>query len=579
VKNALILFLTKLSNLANPKKSASRVVDQPSNFIFDSEAGVLLDKQGRIVELRPQAMHVLHQLISNRGKPVLKETIVENVWNGTVVTDDSLVKAIGDIRKVLGDKKHDIVKTVHKRGYLIVDDQSIISQSNINKPTTNSNSKSNSSARLNKAATAMVVVVFTVSFAAFSIYYKSKDKMENNDSNLPIVAVLKFKAIRPQQSDSAFEEGFTEDLISELARSRQVRVISRHSGFAISTSGLGAGEISNMLGARYLIDGKVGILNEKLEVNLQLYDSVKNYIVGSFEFKSGPSELDDSRNVVIDKLSSIIQGGIQSNSKWQVLNRNTTDMDTYMLSLRVLARKHRYTAEDYLLGRKEAKTSLVSNPDYAPLWINLAFLDFIDAANLITGELGPENYKEIEATLQRGIDIDSSIPIAWHVKSLISGARGNASESLDAAIRATELAPNDPESLLYYARALLASGRVADARRNIELARFGYPIIPSYFHAYDSRIHWVEGNTEASLATADKCIAQHSKIAICWIQKIVTLYDAGRFKDAKKTGIAFLDIAPKANSRAFGRDFTGLDKFHSRRLAAAKFIGINVVSN
>lgn len=63
-------------------------------------------------------MAVLKLLHGNSGKIVTKNQIIDAVWPGLAVTDDSLVQCIAEIRKVLGDADHTIVKTLSKRGYV-----------------------------------------------------------------------------------------------------------------------------------------------------------------------------------------------------------------------------------------------------------------------------------------------------------------------------------------------------------------------------------------------------------------------------------------------------------------------------
>jgi DNA-binding winged helix-turn-helix (wHTH) protein len=77
-----------------------------------------LERGGRPLALRPQAMEVLCYLARNPGRPVSKEELFHEVWPGISVTDDSLVQCIGDIRDVLEDRDHRIVKTIPRLGYL-----------------------------------------------------------------------------------------------------------------------------------------------------------------------------------------------------------------------------------------------------------------------------------------------------------------------------------------------------------------------------------------------------------------------------------------------------------------------------
>jgi TolB-like protein/tetratricopeptide (TPR) repeat protein len=70
--------------------------------------------------LRAQALKLLLLLGERAGQVVGKDELLRRVWGDVVVTEDSLVQAIGDIRRVLGDAKHERVRTVPRRGYLLV---------------------------------------------------------------------------------------------------------------------------------------------------------------------------------------------------------------------------------------------------------------------------------------------------------------------------------------------------------------------------------------------------------------------------------------------------------------------------
>jgi DNA-binding winged helix-turn-helix (wHTH) protein/TolB-like protein len=70
--------------------------------------------------LRAQSCEVLKVLIRASGETVSKEQLLQQVWGRRAVTDDSLVQCIKEIRQTLGDSKHQILQTVHRRGYRIM---------------------------------------------------------------------------------------------------------------------------------------------------------------------------------------------------------------------------------------------------------------------------------------------------------------------------------------------------------------------------------------------------------------------------------------------------------------------------
>jgi DNA-binding winged helix-turn-helix (wHTH) protein len=63
---------------------------------------------------------VLRHLATNLGRVVTKDELLEVNWPGVTVTDDSLTQCISEIRRALGDAGRDLVRTVPRRGYMIV---------------------------------------------------------------------------------------------------------------------------------------------------------------------------------------------------------------------------------------------------------------------------------------------------------------------------------------------------------------------------------------------------------------------------------------------------------------------------
>lgn len=96
-------------------KSSERV--NLGNFQFDLKNTELFSQDGQSVPLRNQSAHVLKELAKTPGKTISKDLLVGAVWGDTYVTDDSLVQCIKDIRKVLGDNDHKIIRTVPRMGY------------------------------------------------------------------------------------------------------------------------------------------------------------------------------------------------------------------------------------------------------------------------------------------------------------------------------------------------------------------------------------------------------------------------------------------------------------------------------
>lgn len=91
-----------------------------NGFSYDLAANELLDEAGARVQLRPQCLCVLRCLAQNAGQVVTKEELMHAVWPGMIVTDDSLVHCVGELRHVLGDEGRRVLQTEPRRGYRLV---------------------------------------------------------------------------------------------------------------------------------------------------------------------------------------------------------------------------------------------------------------------------------------------------------------------------------------------------------------------------------------------------------------------------------------------------------------------------
>jgi DNA-binding winged helix-turn-helix (wHTH) protein len=91
------------------------VVYEFAGFRLDLARRVL-ERDGVAVVLYPRAFDALAMLVQHRGSLLTKELLLQRLWPGTVVEDNSLARVISDLRKALGDASRCIV-TAARRGY------------------------------------------------------------------------------------------------------------------------------------------------------------------------------------------------------------------------------------------------------------------------------------------------------------------------------------------------------------------------------------------------------------------------------------------------------------------------------
>ena len=94
---------------------------------FDPLTGELV-LGGRTVKLRPRTAVLLSYLVQHPDRAIGKDELMHAVWPDVVVTEDSLVQCVKEIRHALGERGHDWIHTLPRLGYAFVADTPPLAQ-------------------------------------------------------------------------------------------------------------------------------------------------------------------------------------------------------------------------------------------------------------------------------------------------------------------------------------------------------------------------------------------------------------------------------------------------------------------
>ncbi|MEO9485478.1 MAG: winged helix-turn-helix domain-containing protein [Ekhidna sp.] len=81
--------------------------------------GILASPESKSLVLEPRLAKLIYLLSENADAIVTRDYLIKNIWTETIVNDESLTRAIADLRKVLRENFiHGIgIETIPKRGY------------------------------------------------------------------------------------------------------------------------------------------------------------------------------------------------------------------------------------------------------------------------------------------------------------------------------------------------------------------------------------------------------------------------------------------------------------------------------
>lgn len=88
-----------------------------SDCVLDTDAHALF-KGGQPQKIEPKVFDLLHLLVRNAGTLVTRDQMIDEVWDGRIVSESAISARIAAARKAVGDdgKSQTIIRTVARRG-------------------------------------------------------------------------------------------------------------------------------------------------------------------------------------------------------------------------------------------------------------------------------------------------------------------------------------------------------------------------------------------------------------------------------------------------------------------------------
>ena len=89
----------------------------------------------------------------------------------------------------------------------------------------------------------------------------------------PSIAILPFENLSGDPDQDYFADGFTEDIITNIAQSRELFVIDRNSTFTYKGQAASIKRVAEELGVRFVLEGSARRVGENMRITAQLIDT------------------------------------------------------------------------------------------------------------------------------------------------------------------------------------------------------------------------------------------------------------------------------------------------------------------
>jgi TolB-like protein/DNA-binding winged helix-turn-helix (wHTH) protein len=354
--------------------------------VFEADLGAReLTKLGKLLPLQEQPFLLLAMLLERPGELVTREELRAHLWPQTVVDfDHGLNKAISKIRDALGDSAENprFIQTVARRGYRFLADVAVLSAGEIEGALPKSEPRENAPVDPHtlvepapvkrrprgRAAWAMATATVLLLLVAIVVWIRS-----TSNSSLPSIrslAVLPLENLSGDASQDYFADGMTDELITQLAQIRDLRVISRSSMMTYKQSHKPLAEIAHELDVQAVVEGSIVRSGGRVRITAQLIRVPADEHIWAHSYEGDLSDTLVLQNQVAQAIADQIR--VTVSSQEQVRNPRVVNAQAYDSYLKGRYYWNKRTVE----GLKEAinyfKQSISIDPSYAEAYSGLA---------------------------------------------------------------------------------------------------------------------------------------------------------------------------------------------------------------
>jgi len=322
----------------------------------------------------------------------------------------------------------------------------------------------------------------------------------SSSANIPSVAVLPFTSMSPERRDRYFAEGFVEDIIVSLSNIPELLVVSRGSTLAIRRRPIDPLKVSEKLGVRYFVSGRIRRADRRIRLSVELTDVTTSSVLWAEKYDLGVNEVFSVQDEIAAKIVAKIATQVRRTEIKAALRKTPQSLNAY----------------DYLLRALE-------------LLYRLDFASFVEARTLL------EKSREEDDTYAAPYAFSAH----WHMFNIAEGRSSDTDADAAEVIRLSNCAiERDPSNAL--ALAIQGHGKAMFFREYdaaIDLVDQAVAISPSHSWAwvFSSGPYGFIGDTESAISRAERAIrlspiGQQAFFNLCLLGQ--NHYLNGTFEDA-----------------------------------------------
>ncbi|MBM2841399.1 MAG: hypothetical protein HW412_1927, partial [Bacteroidetes bacterium] len=186
------------------------------------------------------------------------------------------------------------------------------------------------------------------------------------------IAVLPFKNMSDNKEDEYFSDGMTEDILTQISKIGDLRVISRTSVMKYKNTQQSIREIGEDLGVAAILEGSVRRVGNRIRIVGQLIDVATDEHIWAETYDREMQDVFAIQSDVAQRISAALKAQLQPEEKHLIEKKATESMDAYAYYLRGRDHYYRLTKDDNERAVEFFKKAIAHDSSYALAFTGLA---------------------------------------------------------------------------------------------------------------------------------------------------------------------------------------------------------------
>jgi adenylate cyclase len=285
-------------------------------------------RDGAELCLQPKAFEILRVLVEHAGRLLTKAELLRQVWPDALVEENNLNKNISLLRKLLMDCTNGqcYIETVPRVGYRFV---------------------------------------AKVAHTAASISSPFSHNADVPETPEKSIAVLYFENLSGDKEDEYFRDGMTEDVITELAKIRGLRVFPRSAVLTFRDMPLPISQIGQQLRTAYVLEGSIRRAGGRLRITARLAETSSGHSVWSERYDRRLEDVFAIQDEIAQNIALALRVILTEKEKHEIEKVQTSSVQAYDYYLRGRQYFYQLRRQSLEFARQMFTRAIAIDPGYA----------------------------------------------------------------------------------------------------------------------------------------------------------------------------------------------------------------------